>query len=210
METTSFKYGAGDNGNTCVRGHNERISKTSQIFDCLGEMDLLRANICQLIALRDQLPNYGDNSVFIQLNSIIDMIFTYSAVISDFREEEFLTAQEFTYRHMGMSYWKIYDKNIDMLEKKCPKLTNFVIFDTNMFSAKADECRALARKCERYLLKYFDSVGEGEIIAPLGEECKKNIIKTFNRLSTLFFWISVHTSSVVYSKELHIWKPISK
>ena len=72
-----------------------------------------------------------------------------------------------------------FEKNIDLIEKKLPKLNQFIIPGGNEVSSLFQILRVLCRKAERRNIDYFNKkhITDSEL----------RIIKYLNRLSDLFF-----------------------
>ena len=80
---------------------------------------------------------------------------------------------------------KDFEKQIDRLDKKLPKLTRFILPGGNQLSAWFHILRVTCRRSERSVVKYFTSLSQPYTLYP-----NPLVIKYLNRLSDLFFTLA--------------------
>jgi len=155
----------GDFGTTGLFG-GKRISKADCQIETYGSIDELTSYIGLTVV---KLKNKKEANFLIKIQRDLYQVMAFlSGVKTDllFLEDRVLT----------------FEKNIDLIEKKLPKLTKFIIPGGNEISSLFQILRVLCRKAERRNIDYFNSkqITDSEL----------RIIKYLNRLSDLFFDLS--------------------
>lgn len=87
-----------------------------------------------------------------------------------------------------------FEKEIDKMTDKMPKLVNFIYFDGGMSGGFLQNARAVCRRAERQIVK----LSEKEKIDP-------RLLKYINRLSDLFFTMARFANHIENKKE-RIWE----
>jgi cob(I)alamin adenosyltransferase len=152
----------GDAGMTGLSG-GKRISKADCQIETYGSIDELTSYI-GLVAVKLKDKKDSDLLVGIQKNLYKIMGFLSGAKINLIELEKKVTE---------------FEKTIDIIEKKLPKLTKFIIPGGNEISSLFQILRVLCRKAERRNIDYFNKhkITNDQL----------RIIKYLNRLSDLFF-----------------------
>lgn len=152
----------GDSGTTGLFG-GKRISKADCQIETYGSIDELTSYIGLVVI---KLKNKNDKDLLIQIQKDLYQIMSFlsgAKVDLLFLESQVL----------------IFEKTIDEIEKKLPKLRKFIIPGGNEISALFQILRVVCRKAERRNIDYFNSkrITNDEL----------RIVKYLNRLSDLFF-----------------------
>lgn len=152
----------GDSGTTGLFG-GKRISKADCQIETYGSIDELTSYIGLVVV---KLKNKDDKELLIQIQKDLYQIMSFlsgARVDLLFLENQVL----------------IFEKTIDEVEKKLPKLNKFIIPGGNEISALFQILRVICRKAERKNIDYFNlkQITDNEL----------RIIKYLNRLSDLFF-----------------------
>ena len=153
---------AGDSGTTGLFG-GKRISKANCQIETYGSIDELTSYIG---LVRVKLKNKNDKDLLIQIQKDLYQIMSFlsgSKVDLLFLENQVL----------------IFEKTIDEVEKKLPKLNKFIIPGGNEISALFQILRVTCRKAERIMVDYYES--------NLTMKQLNNVLIYLNRLSDLFF-----------------------
>ena len=144
-----------------------RTQKSEQIFDVLGTLDELGAQIGMFMAVK-ALHNDFLKTVQRWLLNIGSIIATPSGNTLNL---PIITADNVS----------VIESKIDDMDEHLQPLKNFIIMDgVNVSSAQAHICRTVCRRAERELVRY------GNV--------NENIIKLINRLSDYFFTLSRYES----------------
>jgi cob(I)alamin adenosyltransferase len=166
----------GDKGVTSLYDGN-RVSKTSYVFDVLGEIDELSSRLGIVCAL-DKEDYITDQLRIIQrklqdINSILATFETQKRKLPEILDTDI----------------KFLEDNIDMFSSNTPTLKNFILPGVTIPDSHLHLCRSQTRKIERMLWKFTgDCKIQSEnktIYRPSGLD--ENILKYFNRLSDYFF-----------------------
>ncbi|MEK7597124.1 MAG: cob(I)yrinic acid a,c-diamide adenosyltransferase [Patescibacteria group bacterium] len=152
----------GDSGTTGLFG-GKRISKADCQIESYGSIDELTSYIGLVVV---KLKDKKDADFFVKIQKDLYQIMGFlSGAKTDllFLEDRVLT----------------FEKNIDLIEEKLPKLTNFIIPGGNEISSLFQILRVLCRKAERRNIDFFNktTITNNQL----------TIIKYLNRLSDLFF-----------------------
>lgn len=152
----------GDSGMTGLYG-GKRISKADCQVETYGSIDELTSYIGLVVVdLNDKKEK--DFLINIQRDLYLIMSFLSGAKIDLSPLEAKVT---------------VFEKTIDSIEKKLPKLTHFIIPGGNKASAMFQILRVVCRKAERRNIDFFNKskIGNDQLI----------VVKYLNRLSDLFF-----------------------
>ena len=155
----------GDFGTTGLFG-GKRISKADCQIETYGSIDELTSYIgLVVVKLKDKKD--ADSLVKIQ-KDLYQIMGFLSGAKTDllFLEDRVLT----------------FEKNIDLIEKKLPKLTKFIIPGGNEVSALFHILRVSCRRAERIFVEYFNNNRT--------MKQSNNILMYLNRLSDLFFTLA--------------------
>jgi len=152
----------GDSGTTSLYG-GKRISKADCQIETYGSIDELTSYIGLVVV---KLKNKKETDLLVEIQKDLYQIMGFlSGAKTDllFLENRVLT----------------FEKNIDLIEEKLPKLTKFIIPGGNEISSLFQILRVLCRKAERKNIDFFNktTINSKQLI----------IIKYLNRLSDLFF-----------------------
>ncbi len=175
----AFYTGKGDDGTTKLfdSGKGVRMTKSSPIFECLGQLDELNTLVGWCKAASGELAAY-DRSLKLILHDVQDHLFTIQAEVAGAQKSVPLSNVE----HMG--------EFIKQIESVLPPVTSFLVPGGTELSARLDITRAVSRRVERRLVLVHES-GEREISASSRAYA--------NRLSSLFYALTrlVNNSSGV-------------
>ena len=155
----------GDFGTTGLFG-GKRISKADCQIETYGSIDELTSYIGLVVV---KLKNKQDNQLLINIQKDLYKIMSFlSGAKTDllFLEDRVL----------------IFEKTIDEIERKLPKLNKFIIPGGNEASALFHILRVSCRRAERIFVEYFNNPSTS-----LRTSNQLIIIKYLNRLSDLFF-----------------------
>ena len=152
----------GDAGTTGLYG-GKRISKADCQIETYGSIDELTSYIGLVVV---KLKNKKETDLLVEIQKDLYQIMGFlSGAKTDllFLENRVLT----------------FEKNIDLIEEKLPKLTKFIIPGGNEISSLFQILRVLCRKAERRNIDFFNktTINDDQLIT----------IKYLNRLSDLFF-----------------------
>ena len=152
----------GDFGTTSLFG-GKRISKADCQIETYGSIDELTSYIGLVVI---KLKNKKEANFLVQIQKdLYQMMSFLSGSKTDllFLEDRVLT----------------FEKNINLIQKKLPKLTKFIIPGGNEISSLFQILRVLCRKAERRNIDFFNktTITNDQL----------TIIKYLNRLSDLFF-----------------------
>lgn len=166
----------GDKGQTSVyRG--KRVSKSDLQIEAYGSVDELTSFIGLTIA---KLMSRSDKRYLTQIQKDLYQIMAYLAgspqELKDLEHEV-----------------KLFEQKIDNIQSKLPKLNRFILPQGSELSTLFHILRAITRRSERSVVRYF-YVNQLTII-----NNPSSIIKYLNRLSDLFFVLARF-----YSKEKEV------
>src|SRR3989339_610967 len=152
----------GDNGTTSLFG-GKRISKADCQVETYGSIDELTSYIGLVIV---KIKNKQDKNLLIEIQKDLYQIMSFlsGAKIDLLKLENKVL---------------VFEKTIDEIEEKLPKLNKFIIPGGNEISSLFQINRVICRKAERRNIDYFNKnkITSNEL----------RIIKYLNRLSDLFF-----------------------
>jgi len=160
--------GKGDGGTTTLfdTPQGQRISKSSPIFECLGQLDELNAIVgwCKVACPDNFLvrERYGKEL----LHEVQDHLFTIQAEAAGAQK----TVPQSSVETLG--------DLINSIEKELPETKSFLVLGGTELSARFDVARAISRRAERRLVTLHES-GERAI--------SENSRAYANRLSSLFY-----------------------
>jgi len=160
----------GDKGESTLYS-GRKISKSSLVFDVLGELDELNAAIglCKTCASKEQ-------EEFVKILEIFQKdIFVIAAVIgNDMKSPD--EGLEIDRKNV-----LLLEQYIEKFEQEIGEISEFVMPGENELSTRLHFARVACRRAERTLAKYHD-----EILLSLGG-VPEFILQYINRLSDLFF-----------------------
>ena len=152
----------GDAGTTGLFG-GKRISKSDCQIETYGSIDELTSYIGLAVV---KLKNKKEADFLVQIQKDLYQIMGFlSGAKTDllFLENRVLT----------------FEKNIDLIEKKLPKLNKFILPGGNELSSWFHILRVICRRAERIFVEYFENNRT--------MKQSNNILMYLNRLSDLFF-----------------------
>jgi len=160
--------GKGDKGTTKLFDSppGVRVTKSSPIFECLGQLDELNTLVgwCKVAAPEDFLVE-GEQCGTL-LHDVQDHLFTIQAEVAGAPKS---VPQESVEKLSTL---------INSIEKELPEIRTFFVPGGTEFSARLDVARAVSRRTERRLITLHES---GERI--ISEQSRAYA----NRLSSLFY-----------------------
>jgi ATP:cob(I)alamin adenosyltransferase len=164
----SFYTGKGDGGTTKLFDSKpgERVTKTSPIFECLGNLDELNGltGWCRVACPTELLAR--ERSVRDMLRDVQDHLFTIQAEVAGAPK----SVPQASVETLG--------EVIAAIERSLPEVKTFLVPGGTEFSARLDIARAVSRRAERRLVQLHES-GE-RTISPSSRAYA-------NRLSSLFY-----------------------
>ncbi len=152
----------GDSGTTDLFG-GKRISKANCQIETYGSIDELTSYIGLVVV---KLKDKKDADFLVKIQKDLYQIMG------------FLSGAKNELSSLGKKVEE-FEKKIDLIEEKLPKLNKFIIPGGNEISSLFQILRVLCRKAERRNIDFFNkrNIGDNELL----------IIKYLNRLSDLFF-----------------------
>lgn len=154
---------SGDNGTTGLLGGG-KYPKSDNIFEVLGTLDELNASL-------GLLYNARITEVTEPIKIIQNELFQIGAQIADKK------AKDTDYKFLAQSTQNL-EEIIDKLDKKLPELKNFILSTGAENAVKLHYSRAICRRLERALSKFYNSEDKAG---------KENVLKYINRLSDFLF-----------------------
>jgi len=173
--------GKGDGGTTKLfdTPQGVRVTKSSPIFECLGQLDELNTIVgwCKVACSEDFLVQAKQGKGL--LHEVQNHLFTIQA--------EAAGAQ----KSVPQSSVEALSALINEIEKEMPSITTFLVPGGTEFSARLDIARAVSRRTERRLVTLNES----------GERSISESSRAYaNRLSSLFYALARlanHRSGIV-------------
>ena len=165
----------GDNGETDVIGHSQKISKSSLRVSSYGDIDelnsfigltrnkLLNNNVC------DDLKQINESVIttFTEIQNILFQIGTELATVDD---------KSLNYKINSKNVHDI-EQIIDLAQSKLSPLQNFIIpYGDNEIVCLLHICRSICRRAERSIVSLHEV-----------EQINTFILKYINRMSDMFF-----------------------
>ncbi len=178
--TLRVGYGEGDKGTTKLfdTPKGERISKSSPVFECLGQLDELNTIVgwCKVACPADfEVSGRGAKEL---LHEVQDHLFTIQAEAAG------------APKSVPFSSIETMSALINEIEKELPEIKTFLVPGGTEFSARLDVARAISRRAERRLVTLHES----------GERSISESSRAYaNRLSSLFYALARlanHRSSI--------------
>lgn len=159
----------GDAGKTSLFS-GRRVSKSNLEIEAYGDIDELNSYIGLAVSEIEKID-------FKRFLKTIQMdLLSIGAYLSGYPQEKL----KLDLRVSGI------EEVIDTLDKKLPKLNNFILPGGGKLGTTLHLCRAVTRRVERTVVRYFDSISQPNTL----KEKDKEIIKYLNRLSDLFFMLA--------------------
>jgi len=170
----------GDRGNTCLYGKSKNVEKFSNRINSIGAIDELNSYLGVCISFS------GDHLLTEKIKKIQNDLFVMGSV-------------------MGGSSLKFYktrvkrlEEEVDDLEKKLPKLSNFIFPGGVPSGSMLHYARSLARKAEREIFKLNRK-----------EKVSDGILEYANRLSDYLF-VLARWENVKSGVKEELWKGFFK
>jgi len=169
----AFFTGNGDGGTTKLFDSPQgvRVSKSSAVFECLGQLDELNCIVGWCRAGIDTphpspLPKEEREHMRSILRGVQDHLFTIQAEVAGAPKS---VPQASTEKMSAL---------IKHIESQLPEVTSFLVPGGTEFSARLDIARAISRRAERRLVTLHES----------GERAVSDTSRAYmNRLSSLFY-----------------------
>lgn len=138
--------GKGDDGTTKLfdSPKGERVSKSSSIFECLGNLDELNTTIGWCAVAAEGLLVAGRTGSEV-LHEVQNHLFTMQAEVAG------------APKHVSESSVASMSTLIGMIEGELPEITSFLVPGGTECSSRLDIARAVARRAERRLVALHDS-----------------------------------------------------
>lgn len=155
----------GDDGTTALFG-GKRLLKSDLQVEAYGGLDELSANLGLLIS---KTKNKNDKELFTFIQKDLYQIMGY------------LAGAKTNLNYLAKEVIK-FEKIIDTLESKLPKLTKFILPQGTELSVHAHVARTICRRAERNVVKYMSSKKLSTFNFQL-----LTIVRYLNRLSDLLF-----------------------
>ncbi len=150
----AFFTGKGDDGTSKLfdSGKGVRVSKSSPIFECLGQLDELNTLVgwCKAACPGDLVAQ--EQKVRLVLHDVQDHLFTIQAEVAGAPKSVPLSSAE----RLGTL--------IRAIEDSLPEVKSFLVPGGTELSARLDIARAVSRRAERRLVTLHQS-GEREVSA---------------------------------------------
>ncbi len=149
----AYFNGKGDDGTAKLfdSPKGERVSKTSPIFECLGQLDELNSLVGWCKAASGDIA-IEERTMRSLLHEVQDHLFTIQAEVAGAQKSVPLSSVE----HMGIFIGKV--------ESLLPPVTSFLVAGGTELSSRLDIARAVSRRAERRLVTVHET-GEREITA---------------------------------------------
>ncbi|MBI2612943.1 cob(I)yrinic acid a,c-diamide adenosyltransferase [Candidatus Kaiserbacteria bacterium] len=160
--------GKGDKGTTKLfdTPQGQRISKSSSIFECLGQLDELNTVVgwCKVACPQDfEVIGRSGREL---LHEVQDYLFTIQAEAAG------------APKSVSQASVETLSALINEIEKELPEIKTFLVPGGTEFSARLDIARAISRRAERRLVTLHES----------GERAISESSRAYaNRLSSLFY-----------------------
>ncbi len=166
----AFFTGKGDKGTTKLfdTPSGARVSKSSPIFECLGQLDELNALVgwCKVEAQDIRHRALGERSIATILHDVQDHLFTIQAEAAG------------APKSIPPESVEELSALITAIEKALPEVKTFLVPGGTELSARLDIARAVSRCAERRLVSLHES----------GERSISESSRAYtNRLSSLFY-----------------------
>ncbi len=174
----------GDRGKTGLFGAR-RVAKDSPLVEAYGTIDELNSSIGLAMAFCD------NSEILLQLRELQRLLFVAGA---DLASEAPESGRDRSQRIAREDTTKV-EGSIDLLLKKLPRLTNFIMPGGGKVAAHLHLARSICRRAERRIV----SAGKLEKVNP-------ELVPFFNRLSTLLFDLARY-ANIVEGKQDDIWAP---
>ena len=156
----------GDKGKTSLYG-GKRVSKADLQVEAYGSIDELTS----FLGLVNSFNSLTRNSKLL----ITDIQRDLYQIMSS------LSGSNVTVKYLDQRV-KEFEKQIDQMDKKLPKLTRFILPGGNEFSAWFHILRTICRRAERNVVRYSETLTTNYQLL--------TTIKYLNRLSDLFFTLA--------------------
>jgi cob(I)alamin adenosyltransferase len=158
--------GKGDDGNTKTIGSSERVSKSSNLTEALGNLDELNSFLGVVkVSGEDNKCSLNKISFVKMIEGIQDAIFTISAGLAG------------SDKKIGEEKVKEIEGHIAEIEGEIDPITTFTLAGGCDLSALLDFARTLARRAERRVVAVNNESGNVNPIT----------LKYMNRLSSILF-----------------------
>lgn len=156
----------GDKGKTSLYG-GKRVSKSDPQVEAYGSIDELTSFI-GLISLK--LKVKSEKLYLLEIQKDLYQIMA------------FLSGSNVTVNYLNKRVIE-FEKQIDRMDKKLPKLTRFILPGGNELSAWFHILRTICRRSERNAVRLFNNL-------TIKQSNNELILKYLNRLSDLFFTLA--------------------
>jgi len=172
----------GDKGKTSLLSGN-RVSKYNLRIESYGTIDELNSFIGLLRSLEIDKPT---REILINIQT---KLFTIGSILALDENKFNIELPEITIADINLL-----EIEMDKIEAKVPKLTNFILPGGHQTVGYSHVCRSICRRAERIIVKLSEET-----------QIDENIIVYVNRLSDYFFMLSRKFMNDFKVKEV-IWK----
>lgn len=167
---TKYFTGKGDQGSTGLPG-NRRVAKNNLIIDTLGSIDESNAALGLARSLSKQ-PDTAATLLIVQR-----CLYLIMSEVAASSETQTASPVSFDEKHV---IWL--EEHIEMLTKKIPTLSGFIVPGDSISGAALDVARTVVRRAERRIVDLFDA----DLLSNL------QILRYLNRLSSLCFVLELY------------------
>jgi cob(I)alamin adenosyltransferase len=178
---------SGDNGLSCLY-NGDRLKKSDVVFDVLGNIDELSAQIGVVYALACE---DGGKHIDIKkdLEQLMSRLLDIGSVVatpvnSAKTTKTKLKRVEINFDELIMNL----EIKIDQMMSSLPPLKNFILPTGNLISAQTHVARAVCRRVERSLV----------CLKEMNNDVNDGVLKLFNRLSDYLFVLARYLNDAEY------------
>lgn len=179
--------GNGDRGQ-CSLLSGERVMKDSYQVEAGGDVDELNSLLGLLHSFLPQKESLLKN----EIEQIQKILFQVGALISTNPDSSLSN----TFKPVGLEHIQMLEQSIDLMEGQLPDLKKFIIPGGHVSAAQANVARAVCRRAERHVIKYFKTE-QSQALA----EAMKNVLVYMNRLSDYLFVVGRYCNFLMNSAE---------
>jgi cob(I)alamin adenosyltransferase len=172
---------SGDNGLSCLY-NGDRLKKSDVVFDVLGNIDELSAQIGVVYALAHIDIKKDLEQLMSRLLDIGSVVAT--PVNSAKTTKTKLKRVEINFDELIMNL----EIKIDQMMSSLPPLKNFILPTGNLISAQTHVARAVCRRVERSLV----------CLKEMNNDVNDGVLKLFNRLSDYLFVLARYLNDAEY------------
>jgi cob(I)alamin adenosyltransferase len=187
----------GDAGTTKTFGCNDRVSKASAVAEALGALDEVNSFLGLVKVKSAQFTgpvvDVQDNSNTTSTNTANTM----SAIIHQVQENLFIIQAEVAgfQKEFGAKKVTEIEQITDAIEKKLHPIKTFFISGGTELATMFDISRTMARRAERRVVAYNDSISGSSLPAPSPAlPIRPDTLAYLNRLSSLLYAVARYSN----------------